>query len=172
MNYSAGKVVFHRSFFELSNSFSNFQHCFVTHNTTIKLHDIVHPFISIQRKTDKFCLKIATSFSGPSQLPSIKAKHVSAALEYLYTVLFVASSSYVGLGIIQPIDTTEMAPIETCGLVKLIFKDVRLSFVSDSAADKLKEGNIYLAVKCSPYTEYVKIANSDDDSQPEKAVFM
>jgi hypothetical protein len=72
----------------------------------------------------------------------------------------------------QKIETEESEPLETCGLAKLNFKTVAVKFVSDSAAEKMKENQLYLAVKCHPHVEYVKIGNSEEESQKDKTVFL
>ena len=169
--YFEHKIYFSRSFFELSNDPLNFQYSYHTFESDIVLHDCSNPYISIKRRTDKYPLKLATSFSGPVETPAVKSKNVSSSLEFLYFVLFFHSIK-AAPGKDKGSEADETEPIETCGLSKLTFKDINVKFVSDSVAEKFKDNHLYLGIKCYPYTEYVKLTTGDDNSQSSKIVFL
>lgn len=92
MVYSDGKIYFCKSFFELSNDIFHYEEVYYTHSASLTLHDQVQPFISIQRETDKYPLKLATTFSTGETLSGLPSRHLSSSLEFLYYTLYFTAT--------------------------------------------------------------------------------
>lgn len=88
MVYSDGKIYFSRSYFELSNDLLSYDEVYYTYSANITLHDQIQPYISIKRDTDKYPLKITTSFSTCETLSALPSRHVSSSLEFIYYTLY------------------------------------------------------------------------------------
>ena len=163
MTYCESKMYFSTSFSDISGDLSNLQYFYSLSLTQLELKESPFPHIICQRTCDSSPLKLSIGFGFPHKHSVMDSKVMSAGLEFLFYSLIVASEREIGT------DETEI--IESCGMVCLSFRNVRIKSISENWMEKSKDNNLYLNIRCYPYNEFIRIS-TDESNSIEREVYL
>lgn len=156
------RVTFAKGFQDLSNDHMNFDTSFVLHGCNVSLIDDVWPHILIERKTYIDGLSVALQFNAVGErdtpFPCDRYRFASLGTEALFHHLNLAAN--------RDIPTEESDVQENCGLSKFVFKSLKMKLNSTEIYEALKGNQLYVQIRASPYTEYVRLAIQDLEFQP------